>query len=461
MYDNLIKELTDTLEPSRVLLDEELLSRSHHIWTLDEPLKARALLLPLNTMELSNVMKILHKHKQAIVIHGGLTNLVGATETRGHEVVISVEKMNKIEEVDPLSRTMTVQAGVILEEAQNAAKEKELLLPLNFGAKGSAQIGGVISTNAGGLRVFRYGMTRNLVLGLEVVLADGTIISSMKKIIKDNSAYDLKHLFIGSEGTLGIVTKAVLRLVEAPQSRNSAFIGVNSYDQVVEFLKFIDQRLAGTLSGFELIWRDTYKLMTSPPAIPKPPLAHGYGYYILIESLGSDQLKDRQSMESLLTEAIESGEIEDAVMAHSTSDIDWFWKIREDVHVLASQCQNDQHFDISLPTPEIGPVLEEIIQKLYAEPEIHLVTTFGHVADGNIHLVVGKTIQSEEVINKVNDIVYSPLKALGGSVSAEHGIGLHKKAYLNLCRTEEEIQLMKLLKRNLDPYNMLNPGKVL
>ncbi|MBT8190326.1 MAG: FAD-binding oxidoreductase, partial [Bacteroidia bacterium] len=190
-------------------------------------------------------------------------------------------------------------------------------------------------------------------------------------------------------------------------------------------------------------------------------LVQGHNYYVLIESLGSKQEKDREALEELLADALQSGMIEDAVLAHTESDLQWFWQIREDVHVLASQCQNDQHFDISLPTPDIGRVLEDIIIALYALPEVHLVTTFGHVADGNIHLIVGKTIQSEEIINRINDIIYTPLKALGGSVSAEHGIGLHKKKYLHLCRTPEEIGLMKLLKRSLDPKNILNPGKVL
>jgi len=194
-------------------------------------------------------MKLCHKYGQAIIVLGGRTNLVGSTKPRGDELLISLEKMNAIVEVDPASRTMTVEAGVILENIQLSATNSDLMFPLNFGAKGTAQIGGIISTNAGGLRVLRYGMTRKLVLGLEVVLADGTIISSLKKIIKDNSAYDLKQLFIGSEGTLGIVTKAVLRLSEKPSSRTSCMVALSNYEQVVDFLKHIDKGLAGTLSG--------------------------------------------------------------------------------------------------------------------------------------------------------------------------------------------------------------------
>ena len=425
------------------------------------PLSAKAVVLPENTEEVSVAMKICHEHEQAVVVHGGLTNLVGATKTNIDELVISMEKLKRIEEVDEDSRTMTVQAGVILEQIQQAAKEKDMLFPMNFGAKGSAQIGGIISTNAGGLQVFRFGMTRNLVLGLEVVLANGTIVSSMKKIIKDNSAYDVKQLFIGSEGTLGIITKAVLKLEEAPSSRCSAFIGINEFQNVIGLLKFMDRETAGTLSSFELIWKNTYKAFTSPPAAAKPPLPHDYNFYVLLEILGSDPEKDQIKLESLLEQALEKELILDAAIAYTQSDLNWFWTIREDVHVLKSQCNHDQHFDISLPIGNIGDYVADCYKKLYQIPEVELAFAFGHVADGNIHFIIGKSEQTKRVIKQINDVIYQPLMSLGGSVSAEHGIGIHKKAYLSLCRTETEIQLMRSLKKSMDPKRILNPGRVL
>ena len=220
--DTCVNELIQHLGVDQVLVGTSLSERYEHIWRMDQSLKAKALVLPRSTEEVSSIMKICHQYDQQVSIFGGLTNLTGATEVSTQEVVISLEKLNKIIDIDEQARTMTVETGVILESIQNAASDKDLLFPLNFGAKGSAQIGGIISTNAGGLRVLRFGMTRHLVLGLEVVLADGTILSSLKKIIKDNAGYDLKQLFIGSEGTLGIVTKAVLRLHELPKSRVSA-----------------------------------------------------------------------------------------------------------------------------------------------------------------------------------------------------------------------------------------------
>ncbi len=458
---NIITKLSDAIGHQNVLTGTALEERYVHIWDMHNPLSALCLVTPRSTSDVSKIMKICHQQNQPVVIHGGLTNLVGSTETQGPEVVISMEKMNQVEEIDIQSRTMTVQAGVILQQIQTTAKEHEFLFPLNFGAKGSAQIGGIIATNAGGLRVFKFGMTRNQVLGLEAVLADGTVISSMKKIIKDNSGYDLKQLFIGSEGTLGIVTRAVLRLTEAPKSRASAFAGINDYEKVVQFLKFMDAGLAGNLSGFELIWKNTFQAMTSPPAVVSPPLPYDFPYYVLLESLGADQAKDQEVMENLLGQALEQSIIEDAVIASNESDLNWFWTIREDVHVFVGQTNNMQGFDISLPIPLIGEKIDHITNRLLSLPEIEKVYAFGHVADGNIHLIIGKSREGLDLIHEVNEIVYGSLKDIGGSISAEHGIGVHKKSYLPYSRGPEEISLMKTLKRSLDPKNILNPGKVI
>jgi len=461
MKESVVGALLEVLGKEKVLTDQAVGERYHHIWHMHEALQAKAVLLPRNTKEVSQILAICHQLQQPVVVHGGLTNMVGSTETNMDEVVISMEKMNTIEEVDEKSRTITVQAGAILENVQLAAQEKGLIFPLSFGAKGSAQMGGVIATNAGGLRVFKFGMARNLVLGLEAVLADGTIVSSMKKIIKDNSGYDLKQLFIGSEGTLGVVTKAILKLYESPKSRTSAIVAFDDYEKVVDFLKFIDGGLGGNLSGFELIWGKTYFSMTSPPAQAKPPLPHGYKFYVLLEALGSDQGKDQIMLEELLEVATEQELITNAALAQSESNLNWFWGMREDVDVLVAQCNNDQHFDISLPVPHIGPVVDDIIEELYAIPEVEMVFSFGHAADGNIHLIIGKSKESKELINQINLVVYAPLQSLGGSVSAEHGIGLHKKPYLPLVRSKEEIQLMKRLKKAMDPLNILNRDKVL
>jgi len=267
-------------------------------------------------------------------------------------------------------------------------------------------------------------------------------------------------LFIGSEGTLGVVTKAVLKLSEAPKSRNSAFVVFNDYDKVVDFLKFMDSGLAGTLSGFELMWKSTYQALTSPPASVKPPMPYDYKYYVLLESLGSDQEQDREKLQGLLEQALKEQLILDAILAHTTSDLEWFWTIREDVHVLVANCTHDQHFDISLPIPMIGKLTNQFVTAIEQLPKVEIAYAFGHVADGNLHLIVGKEVLEESLTKKINDIVYPPLQAIGGSVSAEHGIGLHKKPYLHICRTPAELQLMKTLKQAMDPKGILNTGRI-
>ncbi|MEN8816476.1 MAG: FAD-binding oxidoreductase [Nonlabens sp.] len=448
------------LKESQILEKDQLTDRYHHIWHMDVSLKAFCLVLPENTIQVSEIMKVCYEQNLAVVVHGGLTNLVGSTETNGDEVVISTERLNNIEEIDTASRTITVQAGVILEHIHEAASKEDLLFSLNFGARGSAQIGGVISTNAGGLRVLKYGMTRQLVLGLEAVTANGTITSSMKKIIKDNSAYDIKQLFIGSEGTLGIITRAILKLEEAPKSRNAAFIGLDDYSHVVAFLKYVDSNLAGKLSGFELIWKNSYQQMTSVSDAVRPPLPYEYQYYVLIESLGSHQEKDREEFQSILEKALETNLIIDAVMAQSESEVEWFFRIREDVNNLVDFMNYDQHFDISLPIPMIGNYIADRYNSLNEINGVEQVYAFGHVADGNIHFMIGKSNSSSSLKKKIDHCIYDGLKEIGGSVSAEHGIGTHKKDYLKLCRTPEEISLMQSIKNHMDPNNLLNPGKV-
>lgn len=460
MDQNFIKSLTRIVGESNILHSGAEKERFTHIWKTDIPLEAKAVIFPSSTEEVSEIMKYCYSIKQEVIVHGGLTNLVGGTETESNQLVISLDKMNLIEEVDPQSKTITAQAGTILENMIDAAKEKNLLLPMSFGAKGSAHIGGVVSTNAGGLRVFRYGMTRQMVLGLEAVLPDGTIISSLKKIIKDNSGYDLKQFFIGSEGTLGIVTKVILRLSEAPTSRSSAIVGIDSYEQVIDLLKYLEKNLAGTLSGFELMWKNTYAAMTGDQSHLTAPISTEYNYYVFIESLGSQPKQDYERLENLIGNSLEMELIQDGVMMQSERELNSIWQIREDVSILAAQANFDQHFDISIPIPLIGELVDQAVKELNELPFVERIFTFGHVADGNIHFIIGKKENNPKIIEAINEVIYRPLKEVGGSVSAEHGIGIHKKAYLATSRSKEEIDMMKNLKLTFDPLNILNPGRI-
>ena len=461
MQESIVSRLKELKGDDMVLTGNDLNSRYDHIWNMHKPLSAKAVLLPRSTQDVSDIMRLCYEHDQAVVIHGGLTGLVGGTEVNDHDIVISTERLNRIEEIDEASRTITVQAGVILEDIHRAVGDVGLLFPMNFGAKGSAQIGGVITTNAGGLSVFRYGMTRNLVLGLEVVMSDGAIISSLKKIIKDNAGYNLKHLFIGSEGTLGIITRAVLKLVEAPKSRISVFIALDDYAKVMQLLRYMDAGLAGSLNSFELMWSNTYKALTGQYASVKPPLTYGSAYYVLADVQGSEPQHDEDRLMSLIEEALEQELITDAVFATSQSDLDWFWTVRKDVQAILKPLHHSQNFDISIPPALIGQIVSDTVKELEAEQDVERVYPFGHIADGNIHFIVAKQNDKAELTSKINRIIYKSVQAIGGSISAEHGIGTEKKAYLNFCRSEQEIDLMHTLKKSLDPKNILNPGKVI
>tara|TARA_B100000035_G_scaffold286161_1_gene270271 strand:- start:6 stop:1394 length:1389 start_codon:yes stop_codon:yes gene_type:complete len=457
---NIISLFETILDKSSILKGEDLKSRFYHIWKTDIPLESICLLLPKNTNQVSSILKICNDYNQEVIIHGGLTNLVGATKSSDNQVVISLEKMKNIIEIDEKGKTVTCESGVIIEDIINAVKDKDLLLPLNFGARGSAQIGGAVSTNAGGLRVFKYGMTRNLVMGLEVVLPDGTIISSLKKLMKDNSGYDLKQFFIGSEGTLGIVTKVVLRLYQHPKTRYTALAVTNDYKKVLDLLKFMEDKISKNLTAFELLWNDTYKQMISDKTIYNKYLPDNYKYYVLIEFMGGDFENDYDTFEKAIMNAVDHQLVEDAVVGKDEKEQLNIWGIREDVAVLAEEKKFDQQFDISIPVAQIGEVIDKTILELKNCQGVETIFPFGHVADGNIHFIIGKDSDNDELKSKINEIIYTNTELVQGSISAEHGIGLDKKKYLIKSRSKDEIELMKLIKKAIDPKNILNPGRV-
>ena len=416
-----------------------------------------AIVRPRTTEEVSKVLKACSDVGQPVIPYGGLTGLVEATASNATEVAISLERMNHIEEIDSASRTMTVQAGVALQLVQEAADAEEMMFPLDIGARGSATIGGNVATNAGGNRVIRYGMMRDQILGMEVVLADGTILSSLNKIIKNNTGYDLKQLFIGSEGTLGIVTRLVLRLRPKPVSQQMAFLAANSFEEVTDILNRLDARLGGSLSAFEVLWQDYYRLVTTPPAAGKPPLAHDYAYYILVEALGGDDSSDADRFLQVLSDAMEEGVVADGTIAQSQAERDAMWAIRDDVGQVG-QHRPVFSFDISVPLSKMDSYVVELRQALNTKwPGNHL-SVFGHLGDGNLHIVVGVGDKSAKAA--VEAVVYAGLPERGGSVSAEHGIGVQKKQYLGLSRSADEILVMQALKKTLDPRDILNPGKI-
>jgi FAD/FMN-containing dehydrogenase len=419
---------------------------------------ASLLVRPRNTEQVSKVLALCHARGQSVVTHGGLTGLVNGADAATGDIVLSLESMNAIERVDVPGRTLRAQAGAKLGNVQREAEKHGMVFPLDLGARDSATVGGNISTNAGGLRVLRYGMMRNLVLGIEAVLADGTVLTSLNRMLKNNAGYDLKQLFIGSEGTLGVVTRAELRLVSRTHSQETLLAALPTFDALVDLLGRLDAGLGGQLAAFEALWGNYYDLNTAAPAQNAPPLARGAPFYAIAETLGGDPESDRARLEAVLGDALSAGVITDVTLASSETERRAIWNIREDVwqpkHIAPLLT-----FDVSLPIENMKAYVEEVNAAVDAFAGENRSFVFGHMADGNLHLVIAAG-DDAATRAKVEEMVYRPLAAIGGSVSAEHGIGLEKRAYLPLSRTPAEISTMRLIKRALDPKGILNPGKV-
>ena len=458
MNSEFLKKLQDISGDTSLITGSSVKERKAGIW-IDEPIGASAIVRPKNTKEVSQILALCNESKVEVVTHGGLTGLSQGAIANKNQLALSTELMTDIEEIDLYGRTMTTQSGVKLQTIQEVSEQNNMFFPLDLGARGSCSIGGNASTNAGGNKVIRYGMTRELILGLEAVLADGTIISSMNKMLKNNTGYDLKQLFIGSEGTLGIITKLVLRLKEKPSSENTALIACDSFEKVKKLLKHFDSGLAGSVTAFEVMWKEFYTLVTTAPAKSKPPIRQDYPYYILVEYSGFDQKIDSAHFNSLLEDGLEKDLISDAVIAKNTKERTDLWGIRDDVE-QQFRLGPIKIFDVSLPINDMEAYLENS-KKLFAEKwkEFHFVI-FGHLADGNLHIIAGVNQDDKDSMNQIENCIYEPLRDINGSVSAEHGIGLEKLPYLNISRNEEEINLMRTLKKSLDPNNILNPGKI-
>ncbi len=452
--DKVVDTLRAELGKDVVLTGDDVHGRSAGIWRRDT-ITAKALVRARSTQEVSRAMAICNAHNQRVIAHGGLTGLVHGSDTSPDDVVISLERMNVIEEIDAIDRTAVVQAGVILQTLQEAADAQGLMYPLDLGGRGSCTIGGNISTNAGGNRVIRYGMTRDMILGLEAVLADGTVVSSMNRMIKNNAGYDLKQLFIGTEGSLGIVTRAVVRLREKPTTQSTLFVAVESFEKLGQLLKMMDARTGGTLSAFEVMWNNFYTLVTTAPAKSQPPLPQTFPFYVLIEALGADEAVVQSALEA----AYESGLIADAVIASSEAQRLQLWGMRDDVEQTFRYSPSFT-FDVSLRLSRMEAYVNEVNRRLAEGYGTYTNFTFGHMGDGNLHFVIGVGAGGPEHRQRVESCVYEPLRDIGGSVSAEHGVGLEKKAWLGVSRSADEIGLMRTLKNALDPKGLLNAGKV-
>jgi FAD/FMN-containing dehydrogenase len=421
---------------------------------------AECVVRPASTAEVARVVELCAAQGVAIVPQGGNTGLSGGSVPtgQGREIVLALGRMNRIRELDRLNDTITVEAGCVLANVQRAADEAGRLFPLSLAAEGSCQIGGNLSTNAGGVNVLRYGTAREQVLGLEVVLPDARIWNGLRGLRKDNTGYDLKQLFLGAEGTLGIITAAVLRLHPKPSASATAWIALETAAAAMELLAFLHERLGERLSAFELLARNCVEAVLAFAPGTQDPLAQPHPWYVLVEIADSGEEQPlRERVEKALVEAAERGALADAALAQSGEQARALWRIRESVP--EAQFTNVKH-DVSVPISKTAEFIERAAARLVARyPDVRIYA-FGHVGDGNIHYNVGpERLVAERAA--VNRIVYDTVAELGGSISAEHGLGQLKRDEIRAHKSPLELELMRRLKETLDPKGVMNPGKVL
>lgn len=452
----LLAELERTLGPGSIRRGDAI---PHRHWAdvsgLD-PVRPLAVFLPRTVAEVSAVMATCHRHGHPIIVQGGMTGAAAGAQPREGEIALSLERLSGIEEVDVHSATMTVLAGTPLAAIQAAAADAGFACGIDLGARDSATIGGIVSTNAGGNQVVRYGMARRNVLGLEVVLADGTVVTGLNKMLKNNAGYDWTQLFIGAEGTLGVVTRVVIQMQPPLTGVRSALLAVDGTDKALAALRLARQMLPAGLLVFELMWREYYELAASVEGV-KPPLPVGHDGYLLVEAPGPAE--GDHPIEAWLERGLEEGLIRDAIVAKSLAEREAFWALRESAYKFSQVIGPPINFDISFPLDRMADAIERMRAGIPALGADIVWCVFGHLADGNVHVMV-MTKRKDEVKAAVDELVYGITAALGGSVSAEHGIGRTKRAHLPLSRSAAELALMQRLKTCLDPQGLLNPGRV-
>lgn len=416
---------------------------------------------PGSTAEVSAIMKAAHGAGIAVTVIGGQSGTSGAAVPVDGGLSLSLERMNRIHAIDTLSMTMDVEAGCILQIAHEAAEAEGAFLPLDLGARGSAMIGGTIGTNAGGNRVVRWGMMRDMVIGLEAVLADGTVVSSLTKMLKDNAGYHWKHLLIGSEGTLGIVTRAVLRLRPLPTTRQTALLAAPSFEDMIRVMRRLEVSLSGQLSSFELMWADFYETLTEAQLPSRPrPMPTGHGIYALVEAMGGNADLDVQMFEGALAQLLEEGLLSDAVIAQSDQQREALWAVREDLSPGFTPRRPFTAYDVSMAIADMPAFVDLALANLKEAAPDATALFYGHAGDGNLHANVSNGKMDAAIKEAFDTAIYRAVSSLGGSISAEHGIGMDRLPYIGMTRSGEELDLMRSIKRAIDPKGILNPGKV-
>lgn len=463
--ENVISEVSSIVGPKGVLAGadaEPLLHELRGWW----PGSASLVIAPSSTEEVANIVRACAKAKVAITPQGGNTGLVGGQTPQNGEILLSLRRMRKIRDVSAEGMTLTVDAGVTLAEAQEAAAKVDRLFPLSIGSEGTCQIGGVISTNAGGVNVLRYGNMRELVLGLEVVLANGEIWNGLKSLRKDNTGYDLKQLFIGGEGTLGVVTGASLKLFPRPRERVTVFAALTSPERALSMLSRAQVASGGNVTSFELMSRFSVGLVYKHIPGSRDPLDTEYPWYALIEFSSGREGALREEVEAILADAFEAGDIVDAAIAENETQANAFWHLRHAISLAMRPEGAQAKYDVSVPVASVpkfladaGAAVEEVLSGAR-------IIAFGHMGDGNIHYDVlqaegGDRAAFEAVEDRIEQAVYDVIDRHKGSISAEHGVGLARRDDIARRKQPAEIAMMRAVKKALDPDAIMNPGKMI
>ena len=469
MTDGLIERCSGIVGAANVLVDEHDTAPYLTDWRGRFTGRARAVVRPASTAEVAAVVRLCAELRVPIVPQGGRTGLVlgSVPDAAGDAIVLSLRRLNRIRTVDTFNRTMTVDAGCILQDIQHAAGEHGMLFPLSLAAEGSCTIGGNLSTNAGGTGVLRYGNTRELCLGLEVVTAQGEVWDALRGLRKDNTGYDLRDLYVGAEGTLGVITAAVLKLFPQPKAAITALVALATPRDALALLKLVEGECGPTLTGYELMSDVSLRLVASHfPDLPKP-FPERYPQYALLElSSHESEAHGVALLERAIEQALEDGLAQDAVVATSIAQSRALWAIREHIPLAQAAAGKNIKHDISVPISRIADFIETTDAQLDADyPGVQIVC-FGHLGDGNLHYNVAppEGIRHDDFLAEqgpINRIVHDSVAAHGGSISAEHGIGALKRDELPRYKSPVELQLMRAVKAALDPLGIMNPGKIL
>jgi len=449
--------ILDQLSPDLYIAHGDVEARYASDWSRSNPCLPEVVLRPRTVEDVSTLLRLCHGAGQPVVVQGGRTGLSGGATPKPGEWALSLERLNAISERNAAALYMTVGAGTPLETIQKSALEMGCRFPLDIGSRGSCLAGGLVSTNAGGIEVIRYGMARSLVLGLVAVLADGTLIPARNHLLKNNAGLDLKQLFIGSEGILGVVTEVTFRLVPIGQQRHTVLCALSSFEQVIALLNLLN-RGPGPLCAFEAMWANYY-VEALRATQGSDPFDQAHSYYVLAELEGTGAEGFEEDLATILAGAVERGVLVDAVIAKSQAEAARLWRLREAVAEIGTVMSPAADFDIGIPLARMSGFATDVQRSLTQAFGDCRLLVFGHVGDGNLH-IMASTGKSEDR-ERIYDLVYRLTEGIGGTITAEHGIGVIKKRWLNLSRSDNEIALMRLLKSTLDSRNILNRGRVI